>query len=81
MKHFQFSLSGIFIGKKGGKLTVRISSSKAKLQSYFDETVQNLMLQHADDLYLQGERNKARKHFETAKELMKDNVKENIQCK
>ena len=68
-------------GATGEGLTGLLSSTKTKLKEYLgDETVQQLMLQHAEDLYLQGEADKAKEVFETVKSLTTESMKAISDC-
>ena len=57
-----------------------MTSSKLRFRAYFDDVVQQMVLQHAEDLFIQGKRDEAKEILETLLELLTPANQANIDC-
>ena len=69
-----------FSGFAGAKLRGLITSSKSKFREYFDDVVLQMVIQHAEDLFIQGKKDEAKEILVTALELMTSDNQANIDC-
>ena len=57
-----------------------MTSSKLRFRAYFDDVVQQMVIQYAEDLFIQGKKDEAKEILETALELMTSANQANIDC-
>ena len=67
-------------GSAGAKLQGLMTSSKLRFRAYFDDVVQQMVIQYAEDLFIQGKKDEAKEILETALELMTSANQANIDC-
>ena len=68
-------------GSAGANLQGILTSSKLRLGAYFDDVVQQMVIQYAEDQFIQGKKDQAKQVLETAVELMTSANQANIDCK